>query len=138
MIMKRLASVLFVSVLCSGVAGSAAQAPDKGKTVSGTACVREGVESGCLILATTDGKTTYMVIGKTRPKPGTVVKFTGTTKPDMMSTCMQGTPIELTKATVLKMKCPLPAAGTFTPIGRSRERGEAPPPRATGRSLPGC
>jgi hypothetical protein len=95
---------------------AAAQAPPgktdqkdrKGEPVSGTACVRAGVEAGCVILATTDGKHTYLVIGKRQPRVGTVVTFTGTTTPDVVTACMQGTPTQLSKFTEVRMVCPLP------------------------------
>jgi hypothetical protein len=123
--MARMIAILFAVVVAFG--GSAAaqsgkpaakpapaadQKPkppaEKGKKVTGTACVRAGVEAGCVMLATTDGKSVYNALGPKRPNVGDVVRFSGTTKPGTPTICMQGTPIELASFTAVKMKCPLP------------------------------
>jgi hypothetical protein len=106
--MRRLAAVLVTCAFTSGLTAMAAQTSrDKPEPVSGTACVRAGVENGCVVLATTDGKTSYTVIGKIRPRVGSVVKFIGTTQPGVMTTCMQGVPIQLVKFSTTTKKCPL-------------------------------
>ena|SRR5258708_3670640 len=75
--------------------------------VSGTACVRAGVEAGCIMLTTIDGKITYDVVGSKTPKTGTVVRFSGTTEPGTVTICQQGIPVQLASFTVVRMKCPL-------------------------------
>jgi hypothetical protein len=63
--------------------------------VKATGCVRKGVEAGCLLLKTLDGKATYNIIASPHPDPGTVVTIIG--KPHKGPTvCMQGVPIEVT------------------------------------------
>jgi len=52
-------------------------------------------------------KHTYLVIGKKRPSAESVVRFIGETQPGTMTTCMQGTPIELTEFVDLQMECPI-------------------------------
>lgn len=65
------------------------------REVMATGCVRKGVEAGCLLLKTLDGKTTYVIFAKTPPQPGIVITIEG--KPHQgPTTCMQGTPIDVT------------------------------------------
>jgi copper(I)-binding protein len=114
--MKRFVRIAVLMMLMSGgfVFAQTAQPRQKpaagavkGAKVSGTACVRAGVEGGCIMLVTTDGKNTYNVVGSKQPKAGTVVRFTGTTDPGTTTLCMQGTPVKLTTFTAVRMKCPL-------------------------------
>lgn len=60
--------------------------------VSGT--VTEGVEAGCLVL--TDGDTTYLLLGaQDQLTPGAEVTVEGTPAEDTMTTCQQGTPLQV-------------------------------------------
>lgn len=80
------------------------------KQVHEKGCVRLGVEAGCLVAVTFDGKTTYeLQIAKNPPKPGDVIEFWGT-EVQGMSICMQGKQLKVTKWTRLKMPCPLPGS----------------------------
>ncbi|GAA2352296.1 hypothetical protein GCM10010170_042930 [Dactylosporangium salmoneum] len=64
-------------------------------SVRGT--LKDGVEPGCVLLAT-DAKT-YLLIGGDRAamKSGQQVTVYGTPQPDLMTTCQQGTPFKVTK-----------------------------------------
>jgi hypothetical protein len=74
--------------------------------VKGDGCLRAGVEAGCLILTTTDKKNTYSLHfdANNKPNAGTMIHFEGTTMD--VDTCMQGTPVKVTKWNALKTKCP--------------------------------
>jgi hypothetical protein len=101
------------AALSAATAGVQAKKPQgQSVTVSGEACVRSGVEAGCVILATWDekaqAKDKFLVLGGTKLKAGTVVRFNGVTKPDAITTCMEGTPLEVRGTpVVLRMDCPL-------------------------------
>jgi Protein of unknown function (DUF5818) len=61
-------------------------------TVTGT--VRDGVELGCLLLDTGDGRR-YLLVGGERAElqAGARVRVTGRLEPDLASTCQQGEPL---------------------------------------------
>jgi hypothetical protein len=63
--------------------------PAKPVTISGT--VQEGVEAGCLVL---DG---YLLIGGRDQgvRAGAKVTVTGRAQPNLMTTCQQGTPLQV-------------------------------------------
>ena len=112
----RRAGVLLVAVLAvSGLVAATLQdrpkERDQSERVSGEACVKAGVEAGCLVLVTWDENKaplrSYLVIGKKRPTKNSVVRFVGETQPGTMTTCMQGTPVELTEFVNLQMECPI-------------------------------
>ncbi len=112
----RRAAALLVAVLAvSGLAAATLQdrskERDQSEKVSGEACVRAGVEAGCLVLVTWDENKaplrSYLVIGKKRPTENSVVRFVGETQPGTMTTCMQGTPVELTEFVDLQVECPI-------------------------------
>jgi hypothetical protein len=58
--------------------------------------VVEGVELGCLLLEATDG-TAYLLIGGDRDQlvAGRRLEVTGRVEPDLMTTCQQGTPFQV-------------------------------------------
>jgi hypothetical protein len=59
-----------------------------------TGTVTEGVERGCLVL--TDHGTTYLLLGANdQLRPGTEVTVEGTLALDVMTTCQQGTPLQV-------------------------------------------
>ena len=86
--------------------GTTSAAHPAGKTVKEDGCVRAGVEAGCLILTTTDKKEKYSLHFDTNDKPSadTMIHFEGTTVD--VDTCMQGTPVKVSKWNALKTKCP--------------------------------
>ncbi|MER7008265.1 hypothetical protein ABT297_35180 [Dactylosporangium sp. NPDC000555] len=59
--------------------------------------IKDGVEAGCVLLAT-DSKT-YLLVGGDRAalKSGAQVTVYGTPQPDLMTTCQQGTPFQVTR-----------------------------------------
>ncbi|GIJ49718.1 hypothetical protein Val02_66040 [Virgisporangium aliadipatigenens] len=66
-----------------------------GTTLTGVP--EEGVEPGCMILK--DKGQTYLLVGgdETLIKSGRTVTVTGRARNDMVTTCMQGTPFEVTE-----------------------------------------
>ncbi|SFQ58926.1 hypothetical protein SAMN05421810_11070 [Amycolatopsis arida] len=58
--------------------------------------VQDGVEPGCLILAT--GTEQYLLLGAggAMAKPGAEVVVTGRVEPDTLTTCQQGVPLAVT------------------------------------------
>jgi hypothetical protein len=76
------------------------------KNVAGDGCIRAGVEKGCLILTTADKKNKYSLHFDSNNKPSadTMIHFEGTTSD--LDTCMQGTPVKVTKWNALKTNCP--------------------------------
>jgi len=74
--------------------------------VTGNGCVRAGIESGCLNFITEDKKNSYSLHfdPKNMPTAETMIHFEGTTMD--VDTCMQGTPVKVTKWNALKTKCP--------------------------------
>jgi hypothetical protein len=65
-------------------------------SVRGT--VSDGVEPGCVLLTAAD-KPTYLLLGgdKAALTAGRTVTVWGTPQPGMMSTCMQGTPFQVSR-----------------------------------------
>lgn len=71
--------------------------PDKGDIVELRGTVEAGVEPGCLILQTA-GKTYGLYGGDPQVlKAGARVAVRGVPKPDMVTTCQQGIPFEVTE-----------------------------------------
>ena len=78
----------------------------QGTNVTGEGCVRAGVEAGCLNLTTADKKDKFSLHFdiKNKPSADSMIHFEGTMMD--VDTCMQGTPVKVTKWTALKTKCP--------------------------------
>ena len=74
------------------------------REVKTTGCVRRGVEGGCLLLKTSDGKTTYNIFANPRPEPGIVISIEGTPFRGVTA-CMEGTPLTVTKWEATGEKC---------------------------------
>jgi hypothetical protein len=72
--------------------------------VKATGCVRPGVEGGCLLLRTLDGKTTYNIFATPRPEIGIVINIEGTPFRGVTA-CMEGIPITVTKWEATGEKC---------------------------------
>ncbi len=69
-------------------------------------CVRSGVEAGCLMLISLDGKTKYNIFAEKRPSVGDVIEIWGE-EHHGPTTCMEGTAVDVKKWDLLRMKCPL-------------------------------
>ncbi|MDP9791531.1 hypothetical protein J2S43_000043 [Catenuloplanes nepalensis] len=69
--------------------------PDKPLEITVTGQVTAGVEPGCRILS--DGRTSYLLLGgdESVAKVGARVTVTGTLGENIMSTCQQGTPLQV-------------------------------------------
>jgi hypothetical protein len=72
--------------------------------VKAIGCVRRGVEGGCLLLKTLDGKTTYNIFANPRPEPGIVINMEGADFRGVTA-CMEGIPIKVTKWEATGEKC---------------------------------
>jgi hypothetical protein len=96
-----LAVVALLGILIT--ASVTAQEP---KPVKGQGCVAAGVEASCLVVKDVKTGVLYNLIFKgTKPAAGTGIEFTGVPR-DMMTTCMQGTPLEVSSwSRVDALKC---------------------------------
>jgi hypothetical protein len=74
------------------------------REVKATGCVRQGVEGGCLLLKTLDGKNAYNIFATPRPEPGIVITIEGTDFRGVTA-CMEGIPITVTKWEATGEKC---------------------------------
>ncbi|RJK96393.1 hypothetical protein [Vallicoccus soli] len=76
-------------------------AAGRGTTVTGT--VEAGVEPGCLLLAPEGGGEAYLLLGGPARdvSPGARVRAVGTVETDLLSTCQQGTPFQVTELELL-------------------------------------
>ncbi|MFG2040733.1 hypothetical protein [Dactylosporangium sp. NPDC048998] len=88
------------SVIPPSSAGASVKPDDSapsGSAVTLRGTIKNGVEPGCVLLAT-DSKT-YLLVGGDRAamKSGAQVTVYGTPQPDLMTTCQQGTPFQVTK-----------------------------------------
>jgi len=100
--MKRNMLILAIAILASIL-----PAQDKKKEVrdvKAIGCVRPGVEGGCLLLKTLDGKTTYNIFARPRPEAGIVISIEGTDFRGVTS-CMEGIPLMVTKWEATGEKC---------------------------------
>jgi hypothetical protein len=99
--------VMMRNVLVLMVLVSMLHAQDRKKEVrevKAIGCVRQGVEGGCLLLKTLDGKTTYNIFARPRPEPGIVITIEGTEFRGVTA-CMEGLPITVTKWEATGEKC---------------------------------
>ena len=95
------------NLLILAVLSSILPAQDRKKEVrevKAIGCVRQGVEGGCLLLRTLDGKTTYNIFATPRPEPGVVITIEGTEFRGVTA-CMEGLPITVTKWEATGEKC---------------------------------
>ncbi len=101
--------VLAICAVALAAGGRAFSQPGKvapaGDAVKGEGCLRAGTEAGCKILTTADKKKYSLHFGTgDNPTTGVMISFEGTAVD--VDTCMQGTPVKVTKWTPLKTKCP--------------------------------
>ena len=96
----------FLAVVSIGLAQEGKKEVQEVKAIG---CVRQGVEAGCLLLRTMDGKTTYNIFATPRPELETVIAIEG--KPHRGPTaCMEGIAIDVTKWERTDQKCSEAAA----------------------------
>jgi hypothetical protein len=102
---------LLVFAAVAAILPAYSQGPQKGpdqkkqlREVKAIGCVRRGVEGGCLVLKTLDGKTTYNIFANPRPEVGIVISIDGTEFRGVTS-CMEGTPITVTTWEATGEKC---------------------------------
>ncbi len=106
-------TLLFVALpLCALSQEQKQQETSKTAQVSGAGCTRAGVEGGCIVLEDSKTKKLYnLFFTGDKPQLDTAISFVGQ-EHDGPTTCMQGLPVQVSKWTPLKMKCPKPASGT--------------------------
>ena len=106
-----LAAVLISS---SGVVAPAPQPTQRDSThsavIQGAGCVDSGVEAGCKVLKDTKTGDAYVLFFATKqPAPSTAIWFKGTTHQGM-TTCMQGTAVDVFKWKRTSARCPASAS----------------------------
>ena len=108
--MKKMILILLCLSLLSVIAAAKPQgrrrAHRHAKTITVTGCISEGVEGGCLLLTTLDGKHKYSLNKSDELKVGTGYRIKGTL--GGVDTCMQGPHLTPTKITPLRIHCPTP------------------------------
>ena len=102
---------IFILAALAAILPVFGQAPEKVqekkkeiREIKAIGCVRRGVEGGCLLLKTLDGKTTYNIFANPRPDVGIVIEIDGTDFQGM-TTCMEGIPVKVTKWEATGEKC---------------------------------
>jgi hypothetical protein len=100
-------------VLCLSIFGADAAAQSRrgrrgrgrhARIVTVTGCISEGVEAGCLVLTTLDGKHKYSLSKNDQLEVNAGYRIDGTM--GGVDTCMQGPHLNPTKITRLKIHCP--------------------------------
>lgn len=101
--MKR---TMLAAIALLGILVTAAAAGQEPKPVKGQGCVAAGVEASCLVVKDVKTGILYNLFFKgTKPAVGSGIEFTGVPR-DMMTTCMQGTPLEVSNwSRVDALKC---------------------------------
>ncbi|MBZ5523077.1 MAG: hypothetical protein LAP21_12640 [Acidobacteriia bacterium] len=101
-----------MALLLAGIASGQTKpkaAAAAGKTVTGSGCVEAGVEAGCLVLKDRKTGTLFNLFFKgTPPAIGTAIRFTGNLH-EGPTTCQQGTAVNVTKFTPIRMACTAPS-----------------------------
>jgi len=102
-------SAIFLTALLFAGIAAAQTKQDKSapaaKTITGSGCVEAGVEAGCLVLKDTKTGTLFNLFFKgTAPSINTAIRFTGKAH-EGPTTCQQGTPVDVTKFTVIRQSC---------------------------------
>jgi hypothetical protein len=106
--MKLTLTVIFALGLIP--AAVAQHAPDPGTipngSIKGMGCVTAGVENGCTTLKDKKtGEVFTLFFDSDAPPPNTAISFEATARQGMTN-CMQGTPVNVSKWTKVKMRCP--------------------------------
>jgi hypothetical protein len=114
--LKTISAIFLLLSLCAAAAGQPSNPPAaKPKTVRGSGCIENAVETSCHVLVDSKSGDTYNLFfsGKV-PKSGTAIQFKGTAHQGM-TTCMQGKPVNVTSWKKEKgIKCPPTATPATT------------------------
>ena len=106
--LKRISVMSTFVLLVTTSAALAADQPKSGapNTITGSGCISKAVEAGCLILKDLNQKTEYNVFFRgTKPGIDTAISFEGQVHSGM-TTCMQGTSVDVTRWQQIKLYCP--------------------------------
>ena|SRR5271165_1416284 len=109
--MKLTLAIAIMLSVGSAFAQQSSEAQTKSTArVHGSGCVSKGVESSCLVLTDSKtGKVYNLIFADHVPAAGTAIKFVAT-EHQGMTTCMQGTAVNVSKWKPLKsIKCPADA-----------------------------
>ena len=107
--MKKILVVVWFLASFAAASAQSQQSPSS-KTIKGSGCVENAVETSChVLLDAKTGDTFNLFFSGKAPKSGTAIWFKGTAH-NGMTTCMQGKPVTVTKWKKEKgIKCPPPA-----------------------------
>jgi hypothetical protein len=100
-------AVLFVFAFWGMLLAWQGPSAAEGEVIRAKGCLEQGVEAGCLIVKTFDGKHTYNVLfgnGK-KPDVGAAISFEGV-EHQGPTICMQGTAVVVKKWSRIKKHCP--------------------------------
>ena len=96
----------FVGCAMTSAVFAADQPKSAPNTITGAGCISKAVETGCLIVKDLKQKTDYNVFFKgKKPDVDTAISFQGQAHSGM-TTCMQGTAVDVTKWHQVKLHCP--------------------------------
>ncbi len=101
-------AVLLAAALGAGSVTHAQEPPQK--VIAATGCVQKGVEAGCLLLVTADGKK-YNIFAKPQPAIGTWIRIRGT-RHEGPTICMEGIPVRVHTWKKLAARCPRRTRGS--------------------------
>jgi hypothetical protein len=88
------------------------QTSSKPEQIRASGCVRAGVEGNCIVLTDSKSHKLYNLFFASDKKPplDAAISFVGTTY-DGMTTCMEGTPVQVKDWKPVRMKCTKEASG---------------------------
>lgn len=112
--MRMVAAVIVVLSFCA-VGVSQTSHTTKPKVIQGSGCVEKAVEHSChFVIDSKTGNTYNLLFNAKVPKPGTAIWFKGAGH-EGASSCMQGTPLTVSKWKKEKgIKCPPPVIASTT------------------------
>jgi len=94
--------LLLAGLVGAGSATDAQELPQK--VIEATGCVQKGVEAGCLLLITAEGKK-YNIFAKPQPAIGTWIRIRGS-RHEGPTICMEGIPVRVHTWKKLAARCP--------------------------------
>jgi hypothetical protein len=105
--MRKTLLYLLIAVFYAALRGSVtvaySQEPTKSAVIDAIGCVKRGVEPGCMILMSADGKPLYSFGEFKEAQPGEMLAIEGTLVD--IDTCMQGRRVTIAKWSNLGWPC---------------------------------
>ena len=95
--LKTIPAIVLVLYFCAVADGQTTKHPaSKAKTIQGSGCVENAVETKChALIDSKTGDIYNLLFSAKAPKSGTAIRFKGTMHHGM-TTCMQGKPVNVT------------------------------------------